>query len=267
MHNLYSRVVAQLRSLAFSRSTRLALERRRLLRMPRHESGATIYPFGIELTFPDAASYLAMAGDICEREVYRFEATHPDPNIIDAGANVGISVAYFKSIYPRAQIVAYEADPVIFRYLEANIKSLGFRDVRLENVAVATVDGETLFHREGSDAGRIAKPKDPSPIAVPTRRLRNAISGPVDLLKLDVEGAETEILCDCAGVLHWVSNIFVEYHGFADEPQRLPELLSLLRDCGFRYWIDAAVKQEHPLCGVQAYLGMDLQLNVFARRV
>ncbi len=87
------------------------------------------------------------------------------------------------------------------------------------------------------------------------------------MLKLDIEGAEIDVLADCASLLPNVRNLFVEYHSFASQPQRLNDLFSILGKAGFRVHLQTQFGSRQPLLARQVQLGMDLQLNVFAYRV
>jgi hypothetical protein len=88
----------------------------------------------------------------------------------------------------------------------------------------------------------------------------------VDLLKIDVEGSETDVLLECAGKLQQVDRIFVEYHSFSERPQSLDRLLGILRESGFRYQIQTERAARCPFIERSEYLGMDLQLMVFGKR-
>src|SRR5947209_7181674 len=89
---------------------------------------------------------------------------------------------------------------------------------------------------------------------------------PVDFLKLDVEGAETEVLADCADLLGRVENLFVEYHSFGDEPQSIHTLLSVMQGAGFRVHVRASTGSPQPFLFRALNLGMDNQLCVYAFR-
>jgi FkbM family methyltransferase len=234
--------------------------------MPRYTPTTTSLLGGVALEVPDAASFLSMREEIHRRQLYRFQASRPDPFIVDVGANIGLSVAYFKWLYPRADVVAYEADPTIFRYLERNVKALGLEGVLCHNCAAWVSAGTIPFFSEGGDAGR-QFPSDGVPqLLVPTIRLKETIDRPVDMLKMDVEGAEAAILEDCRDRLHWIDRMFVEYHSFRGREQRIKDVLEILQDAGFRLWMDAAVKVQTPFVGHHSYRDMDLQLNIFAWR-
>jgi FkbM family methyltransferase len=186
---------------------------------------------------------------------------------VDCGANIGTSILYFKSIYPDCSITAVEADPGIFSILQGNLAPRGLEGITLINRAISHERSPVAFHVEGADAGRIhplegARKKS---ITVESILLDDLIGDRVDFLKIDVEGAETEAIC-ASEKLGRVPSLFVEYHSFVDSPQILARLLSALSDHGFRYYIQTQICSSHPLTEQINHLGMDLQLNVFARR-
>ena len=244
---------------------RKARELKRLNALPRYQPASTQL-LGEVLELADSASFLFMSREIFEHEIYRFRARSEDPYIIDGGANIGLSILYFKSSYPRSQILAFEPDDQVFAILSRNIQSRGLSDVQLHCRALWSSETELKFIREGADAGRIAHNREVAQKIVRTARLRDYLDRPVDFLKLDVEGAETEILSDCADFLGQVERLFVEYHSFAGAPQTLHLLLNILANAGFRVHIHTAITAAHPFMERQAYLGMDLQLNIFAFR-
>jgi hypothetical protein len=47
----------------------------------------------------------------------------------------------------------------------------------------------------------------------------------IDMLKLDIEGAEVDVIVDCLDRLHNIHNVLVEYHSFRWHKQRIDELL------------------------------------------
>src|SRR2546423_3692928 len=73
---------------------------------------------GKRIQLTDPYWYLFSHHELLVNEIYKFDAERPDPLIIDCGANIGLSVIYFKYLYPRATIVAFEPDQKIFRVLE-----------------------------------------------------------------------------------------------------------------------------------------------------
>lgn len=238
----------------------------RLKAMRRYTPTSTTL-FGFPLELVDADSFLDMYKEIFVRRNYLFQAKRPNPLIIDCGANIGLSILVFKQQYPDCRIIAFEADPNVFKALETNVSTFGFQNVELHPVAVWNAETTLTFHAEGSWGGRLQKPGDTrSLIEVPAVSLKPFLNQPIDLLKIDIEGAETAVLKDCADALHWVDCLFMEYHGFTAEPQGLPELLTLLSDAGFRYYIKEASTRLMPLVE-RVNTPMDMQLDIFAFRL
>ncbi len=60
--------------------------------------------------------------------------------------------------------------------------------------------------------------------------------------------------------------LFIEYHSFADTEQSLHVLLQRLAESGFRYYLQTQFCPRRPLVENDRHLGMDLQINVFAKR-
>ncbi|SOD81195.1 FkbM family methyltransferase [Spirosoma fluviale] len=239
----------------------------RLNKLPRYQGGiSTILsnPF----KFTDATSFAFIYDEVFNKKIYQFETNNKRPYIIDAGANIGLSVLYFKQLYPDAEILAFEPDEKVFDALSYNVQSFGLENVTYLKKALWNEETELEFMSEGADAGRVAVKNDATQlIQVPTESLRKYLNRKVDFLKIDIEGAETTVLEDCANLLHNVERLFVEYHSFVDKPQELHQLLLFLANAGFRYNVQhIGVFSSHPFCQIHQYLGMDNQLNIFAVR-
>jgi FkbM family methyltransferase len=240
----------------------------RLAKLPRRISFITNL-LGVPLRAVDGPSFVSSYKDIFRREIYRFNARGPAPHIIDCGANIGLSVIYFKRLYPASRITAFEADDRVFEVLSDNARSFALDDVTLCNRAVWHEDTDVTFFTEGADAGRVVSPgADGAQLRkVKAVRLRSYLAGEtVDLLKIDIEGAETVVLKDCADLLSNVERLFVEYHSFEDRPQTLQDLLSVLSGAGFRVHAETIGVTSQPFVKRQTYLGMDMQMNIFADR-
>jgi len=194
---------------------------------------------------------------------YSFPTTSFSPRIIDGGANIGLACIYWKQRWPQAQVTAFEADPSIASVLRANLSAAGIVDVEVVESALSDKEGTLRFQRDGGDAGRLSEGGD---LEVSAVRLRPYLRQPVDLLKLDIEGAETDVLLDCADMLDNVARIFVEYHSLVGTPQQLGELHDLLASSGFRLHVKTEYCSPQPFWKVIDLLGMDSQLNVWAVR-
>lgn len=220
-----------------------------------------------EIWISDSFWYLPTLKEIWENQIYKFQAKNDSPLIIDCGANIGLSVIYWKYLYPKAKIIAFEPDPNIFKLLEENIAVFNFESVDIRQNAIWSSNTKLNFKSDNSVGGRISDKGNKSfLIKVDTFRLRDLLNQNVDMLKIDIEGAEDEVLFDCKDQLTFVDKLFVEYHGNANEQQKLHEILELLQNAGFRYHIKEANPVKHPF--VKSELGKlyDLQLNIYAFR-
>jgi FkbM family methyltransferase len=258
---------------AFALRSRCGLGFRDILKLrnagrdERYQTGEIRF-FGVDFSYVDATSLMAGLREIYIDECYKFEASNQEPRIIDCGANVGLSVFYFKHLYPLAKIQAFEADPVICAALRTNVTSAGFSDVDVHNRAVWVANEPVDFRTEGGFSGRVTMPGDLLSVTrVDGFRLRDLLDEPVDLLKIDIEGAENQVISDCADRLRNVSSLFLEYHSHQDAPQQLDEILRVLKCSDFRYFIKEAFVPRYPLVSQCALDGMDLQLNIYGVRV
>lgn len=228
----------------------------------------TVTFFNFRMDVPDCQSFLWQFKEIFADENYRFRADTDTPLIYDCGANVGLDALYFKRLYPKARIKAFEADPQIAACLQGNMERNGFTDVQVIAKAVWIADTTVCFASEGADGGMMAP--EGGKMQVPALRLKSLIESEaeIDLLKMDIEGAETAVIRDCSMVLHRAKNVFIEYHAYVGQPQSLHEILQILSGNGFRYFIRSEADRNQPFMNRtnRKTPGMDLQLNVFAYR-
>ncbi len=240
-----------------------------LLRKTPRYTELSVHFFGNKIKIPDSASLLFLNHELFELEIYKFSTVKKEPLIIDCGANIGLSIIYFKTLYPDAKLIAFEPDKNIFDYLQFNIASFDFQNVELINKGLYKEETTLSFFSEGADGGRIASDNDNKAlIKISTVKLSGYLKNQqVDFLKIDIEGAEADVLIECQDELKNVKNIFIEYHSFSDKPQTLSMILSILQNNGFRYYIEhTGVKSNHPFINIENYVGFDNQLNIFGYR-
>jgi FkbM family methyltransferase len=218
-----------------------------------------------KMAIHDIASFDLCYDELFVQEMYNFVAKRPNPFIIDCGANLGMSIIYFKELYPDAKIIAFEADEHIFSFLEKNVQSFGYKDVELVNKAVWNKDDVLSFIVEGGAGGRLEdKTENGTYKEVPCVSVRKYLMGEkVDFFKIDIEGAEYEVLKDCEDLLHNVENLFIEYHSMPEKRQNLHDILKIVQDAGFKYHIKEAYTTRYPFIERKLNFGMDLQLNIF----
>lgn len=198
-------------------------------------------------TYANPREFETIYNNLFGDQEYRFSAATDEPLILDCGAHIGVSVLYFKSLYPRARIIAFEPNPGVFTLLRDNVQQNHLSDVTLVNAAVADRNGSIDFFsqrrspREWTWGGagvpnRWLEETASQTIQVPTVRLADFIDRRVDLLKLDVEGMEELALSGSEAVLDQIDEIVMEFHGSStNEMNSLDRILALFARHGFRY--------------------------------
>jgi FkbM family methyltransferase len=207
---------------------------------PRFTRGR-VRMMGYDLEYSDLLTFCPQWEDIFVARSLAFDTAAPTPRILDCGANVGLSSLFYKREYPQARITAYEADPEIATQLARNLRANGAADVEVIAAAAWIEDGTVGFAAQGADAGTIDRFTDQTgrtSIQVPSRRLADAVAREtIDLLKLDIEGAELDVLRDIEPHLRNVQAMQLEVHELRPDCRRLPVVLTILADAGFSYSI------------------------------
>ena len=223
--------------------------------------------FGQLLYFYSATELLHGFEEIFIQEIYK-QSLGEKPYILDCGANIGLSVIYLKHQFPDAEIVAFEPDEKNFDLLSRNIKSFGYTGITLCKEAVWKEQTILHFSNEGSMSSKIQTGQHNGTVSVPAIRLKDRINRPIDFLKIDIEGAEYEVLRDIADDLHFVNNLFLEYHGSFAQNRELTELFNIIQSCGFNYYIKEATSVYATPFYRKPRPGMsyDVQLNIFCFR-
>lgn len=211
-----------------------------LERFPRRTPGEMLLeqrPF----RYVDLHSFYHQTMQIFGQSLYDFQSESPTPLIIDCGAHIGLASLFFKQRYPKSRIIAFEADPAICEVLRFNLNSFGLSDVEVNQSAVWIHDQGVTFESSTDDAGKVRLESPSSEISnsflVPSMRLKTLLShSAADLVKLDIEGAEFEVVADCGETLRNSKLFLVEAHMFG-HPQHLGSLLSTFEKNGFRYML------------------------------
>jgi len=232
--------------------------------LPRKNRG-TIHFLSFTLDTSDIVSTLFQYKDIFVNENYRFSSNNQSPVILDCGANVGVSCLYFKHIFPQSKITAYEADPSVSKLLVNNLLRNDISDITVVPKAIWIHDQGISFGSDESDGGSIYNPINP--ISIPTVRLRDELlrHDHIDMLKIDIEGAETDVIVDCDDMLQKTKCLFIEYHSLFEKDQRLDEILSVLRKNNFKYILKEVGTIASPFVAL-AKNSITFQINIYAVR-
>jgi FkbM family methyltransferase len=224
--------------------------------------------FGRPISYVSPTELLHGLKEIFVDEIYK-QRLPEKPYIIDCGANIGLSVIYMKRLYPDAEILAFEPDKKNFELLNKNIAAYNYKGVQLLQEAVWTENTILQFADEGSMSSRIDTDDSTKTVPVKAVRLKDYLIRQVDFLKIDIEGAEYRVLNDVAENLHFVNNLFLEYHGTFNQGKELAEMIGLIVEKGFSYYIKEATSiYDSPfLISKKNEIIYDVQLNIFCFRI
>lgn len=152
-----------------------------------------------------------------ERQIYLPLCSHPAVEVIvDLGANIGDAAVFFAQRYPRAKILAVECDEANYQLLLTNIKPY-------PNVipVKAAIWGETkklsLDAGSGENAVFVSDQEGVSPskavdgVTMETLMKAQHIET-IDILKVDIEGAEKNLFEHDCSWLATVQTIGIEFH-------------------------------------------------------
>jgi FkbM family methyltransferase len=144
--------------------------------------------------------------------------------VLDLGANVGFSAAYFLSIFPKARVVAVEPDERNLAMCKANLAPYGDRVLLLHGAVWSRAASLRLLKGAFGDARDWATQvgecveEEATTERVQAWDVGSLIdmsgAGVVDLLKVDIERAELSVFGEGAGSwLRRVRNVCIELHG------------------------------------------------------
>lgn len=168
---------------------------------------------------------------------------------VDVGANWGLFTLVARGLVGHTgRVLALEPDPRLFNKLKANLERNQLRDVTILEVAAADIDATRLLvaHDHGGDnwgVSRLAErcPENEASFHVISRKLDTLLDEnglrEVDLIKIDVEGAEDLVLC---GMLSGLNSqryklILLELHPsrLAERSQEIGNITNLLLTNGY----------------------------------
>ncbi len=195
----------------------------------------------------DYDSLYYMFKEIFCSDDYFFNTSSSHPVIVDCGANIGMATIYFKKKHPDARVIGFEANPHTYQLLKKNIERNNLTNVEVYNVALYDEEKEISFfvHGERSLLGSIRNDRGKGEhLKVNARKISGYIKNieKIDLMKIDVEGAELNILNDLieSSLIKKTEQYIIEYHhNINNDASALSAFLAKFESNGYNYSIKA----------------------------
>ena len=224
--------------------------------------------FGFKVTAYNFGTLLFLFKEIFITKDYFFESETKSPKIIDCGANIGMSVLYFKFIFPNCSIIAFEPNPRAFYLLKKNIEQNNLKNIVIHNFALSDVKGEINFFTGNDEqillASTIKERGGIHEIKIETELLSNFLTESVDLIKMDIEGSETKVINDLltTNKLYLAENYIIEYHHKINkEKSSFSNFLIPFEKAGFDYNIKASFLKNGCFQDVLLYVYKDESIH------
>jgi FkbM family methyltransferase len=191
-----------------------------------------------------------------EPEVVEALEQHVRPGItvLDIGAQSGyFSLLLSKLVGPRGKVIAFEPLPANFRALEENVRLNSLENVTIREEAVGERSGETRFEFPRQEPTLIAGPllagDTQDVLTVKGISLDDvffANAAPVQFIKMDVEGAEIEVLRGARQLLELAHpDMLIELHNMEKQTGPHPAVV-IVENLGYEVqWLSEVASTAH----------------------
>jgi FkbM family methyltransferase len=176
------------------------------------------HPLRLRLHSSDVQAY----DQVFVGQEYDFVVEAQPKVIVDAGANIGLASIYFANRYPTARIIALEPEQSNFELLKDNVRAYP-QVIPVQaalwnnNDEINLIDpglGKWGFMTETKDAAQDRAVNTCHTVAALTidRIMKDYDLAKIDILKIDIEGAEKEVFSDTSAWIGRVDAIVIELH-------------------------------------------------------
>lgn len=227
----------------------------------RHQGKQTIIVDGGEntqFTVRVNTSDILVIWEIWKAKIYddaRFPI-HEEDIVVDIGGHIGGFAVRAARLAHRGQVYAYEASGKNYGLLEKNRQLNNTDNLNIYNKAIAYKSGEMKFYMPSDNGalGSLLQETDSPMETVQATTLTDIITEnniqQIDYLKIDVEGAEYDILFNCPPeTLAKVKCMVMEYHEFEGDQRDHRDLVMLLEFNGFHVEVEDGIFPQKFLFG------------------
>jgi FkbM family methyltransferase len=197
--------------------------------VPANERLRTIRLGGATLTYRLQRGDIQGVREVWVEECYRPPAEIPLDTVVDLGMNIGLTSVWY-GLHGASRLRCVEPLPTNVALGRRNLAQNGV-SAEFVQAAVGPEDGTARFHVDPrySNRGHV---DDAGQVEVPVVSMPTLLSDldRVDLLKIDVEGAEAGLLRQDASWLDKINAIIIEFHSGTEH-----ELAPIVEAHGFRF--------------------------------
>jgi FkbM family methyltransferase len=176
------------------------------------------YPFRLRIPSSDVPTY----HQVFINQEYDFLVETQPKVIVDAGANIGLASIYFANKYPGAKIIAIEPEQSNFELLKENIAPYpNIIPVQAalwhKNEEINLIDprlGKWGFMTEMKNSSENIPGNICHAVVAMTvdKIIKDYNLAKIDILKIDIEGAEKEVFSDTSSWIEKVDSLIIELH-------------------------------------------------------
>lgn len=170
--------------------------------------------------------------EIFVHRIYDLYVPKPGDTVIDVGAHIGLfTLKACSTMGPEGLIIAVEPEPYNLSLLNLNVAINKLNNVVIMPYAAMDYDGYARLYLHDLSTLHSTLYKSNRYINVPCLTLDTMLKhlARIDLLKIDVEGAEVKVLKGASRVLRRTRNVIIEVH----ENALLEEVRNLLEEKDF----------------------------------
>lgn len=192
-----------------------------------------------KLSFIFAPRDMSAIKEVLEDQEYKFLEpvlkSIERPVVLDAGSHIGLFALWAFGCNPKSRILSIEASPDTYVTTRANCaaaKAQGY-DWKVVHAAAWSEPGFVSFCADGETMGHHISAKGGN-VQVPTITLADAIAAaamdfgnvPIDIMKVDIEGAEEAFLMPAETMLADIRHLVIELHPEKCDTDKVRAMLS-----------------------------------------
>ena len=173
-----------------------------------------------ELRIPE--SDVTLCHEILIDQYYDFEVANEPKVIIDAGANIGLAAIYFANKYPKSKIISIEPEASNYYLLKQNVApytniipihaALWHQNKEIDLVNIGQAKWGFITEDKQHSKSHTQDNYHTVQAITIDKIIEQYHLNQIDILKIDIEGAEKEVFSNTVEWIEKVNSIVIELH-------------------------------------------------------